>query len=130
MKTNDDTLNKLCKCIILFGAIATLVGLAFWIAGVIKLKQVGFYELGLVLGTIMSLLWAKDIYDTLDKGLEKDQESASKYMKKRSIIRMLIIIVIIILGGYLSLNMIVGTMVGLISLKISAYVQVLINKQR
>ena len=124
----NETLHKLILCIILFGVIALIVGMVIWAIGIISLTQCGFYILGLVLGIIAAVLWARDIYSSVSKGIDLGANEASKYMRRRSIIRMIVIIAIIITGGYLSLNMIVGTMVGLISLKISAYMQILINK--
>lgn len=85
------------------------------------------YTIALWIGGIASGGWAVHMYLTLDTALDLAQDEAIKYMRKRSVIRILVILLIGIAGMLYSWTAFVGVLVGFFSLKLAAYAQPITN---
>ncbi len=85
------------------------------------------YTIALWIGGIASGGWAAHMYLTLDTALDLAQAEAIKYMRKRSVIRILVILLIGIAGMLYSWTAFIGVLVGFFSLKLAAYAQPITN---
>lgn len=85
------------------------------------------YTIALWVGGIAAGCWAAHMYLTLDTALDLAEAEAIKYMRKRSVIRILVILLIGIAGMLYSWTAFVGVLVGFFSLKLAAYAQPITN---
>lgn len=87
------------------------------------------YTLGLLLGAVVAVFMVLHMYSTLERVLLYDQDTAKKKMKFASMFRMFFMIVALVVAAlvpkYFS---VLGVLLGILSLKFSAYVQPLTHK--
>ena len=86
------------------------------------------YYLGLGLGILVSVLMSISMYSTIEKSLRMDQKSAVNYTKRNSLFRLLLIIVVLLAAVYIHSINIFTVVLGVLSLKLSAYLQPLTHK--
>ncbi len=85
--------------------------------------------LGLTLGTAASgvILW--HMYVTIGRAVDMDADSATKYTRKKAIVRMLAWGAVLVISAlFPAMFHVVGTLVGLFLLKFTAYLQPLTHK--
>lgn len=87
------------------------------------------FTIGMLLGVFVAIVMTVSMYRSLDKSLEMDTEKAVGYMKRSVILRVLFLIgaiaIAIIASKYIS---IIGVIIGILCLKLSAYLQPLTHK--
>lgn len=105
-----------------------IYGIIFEILGILLVKGKGTYTLGLLFGIIVALGLVVHMYVTLDKALDMDQVRASRYMVKNSLLRALVMLVAVGIGLYLEQVSFVAILIGIIGLKISAFLQPFTNQ--
>ncbi len=118
-----DTLIELFIGIGIYFVIAEIVGLVF-------VENKLTYTAGLVLGTIGAMLLSIHMYYTLNKGLDMDKDAATKYIKNNSFIRLGIMLLILLVGRVITYISFLAVFIGLLGLKIGAFMQPLVNKFR
>ncbi len=110
-----------------------LIGIAvfavlFSIPGLFLKMHKSAYYLGLGLGILVSVLMSISMYSTIEKSLRMDQKSAVNYTKRNSLFRLLLIIVVLLAAVYIHSINIFTVVLGVLSLKLSAYLQPLTHK--
>lgn len=122
MKNMNETLKDLIIGIILTMLIVCIIG------ALVTNNKLAFI-LGDVLGSVIAILIAIHLNATIAKALDMNEEGAAKYTKKMSILRIIImgcaVVVALTLPEVFNL---IGTLLGILGLKISAYLQPLTNR--
>lgn len=122
MKEANETLRDLKTGIVLITVLLEVTALIF---APNKLP----FCLGILLGGTVAFGLSINMYNSLDLALDMDSDSASKYIRKKTGIRMLIMGVTVlpacIFPAYLNM---MGVVAGLLGLKLSAYAQPVIHK--
>lgn len=104
-----------------------LYGAVFMILGVIFLRPAWLYALSLVAGLIAACFMAYNMYDVLDRALELEAHSAKGFVTIRSMARLMVCLVLMIVGIKLDWVSFVGVTVGLLGLKVSAFINPLVR---
>lgn len=122
MEDSKKTLKTLLLGIMVYAIVFVIIG--FFLS---RNKQ--SYFAGLLLGIGIAAGLAVHLYKSLDYCLELDPESAEKTMRKKAVTRYLIMVIAAGTAGCFPeiLNP-VGLLIGLMGLKISAYLQPFIHR--
>ena len=122
MKEADETLRDLKTGIVIITIIFELLALIF------APDKLAFC-LGILLGGIVAFILSIHMYSSLDMALDMDSDSASKYIRKKTGVRLLImglaVLAACIFPAYLN---VLGVTAGILGLKLSAYAQPVIHK--
>lgn len=105
-----------------------LLGLLLVIVGIFWTETRLYYYFGLLLGLIMSIALVYDMYSSLERGLTMDTEHASSYFKKKVMVRLGMVVVVLFIAIYIKQIQIISVMLGMLTLKFSAYLQPLTHK--
>lgn len=85
--------------------------------------------LGVLLGAATAELMLWHLYVSLDRALDMDADSANKYMKKRTTLRMLMAGAALAVGAFFpAVFHVFGVFIGVLCLKFTAYLQPLTHK--
>ena len=109
-----------------------ILGTVLW-AVIICLVTVWFVDsrfvfvVSMTAGTVGAVATAVHMYRSIEYAMEMPEDSAGKYLRKQSVLRMGGAIVLILLAYYLKGN-IVAIFLGLLTLKPGAYIQPLLHK--
>lgn len=95
--------------------------LAFAIVGAIFMRPVWLYLLSILAGGIAACFLAYNMYDVLDRALELEANNAKGFVTGRSLLRLGICLLLMVVGIKISWVSFVGVTVGLLGLKISAF---------
>ena len=99
------------------------------IAGILFASGKMSFCLGSLLGGIVAILLSIHMYTTLDTALEMEEGAATKYVRKKTGIRMIIMGLAVICGCiFPEVFHVLGVAAGILTLKISAYLQPMIHK--
>ncbi len=104
-----------------------ICSLVFLFLGVFFAKPRLHYFLGVLVGALGAAYQAYGIYDTLDKALSSDKDSAKKYGMIKSMARLLISFLLMIIGIFISYAMFAGVVLGLMTLKLSGVLNPIIK---
>ncbi len=107
------------KVVIIIG-ISFLIGLFF--------LNPWAYAKGLALGGLFTILKIKLMHTTFSKAIKKQSVAAIRYAKLHYALRYFLTLVVIVIGALDPSIHIIGVIVGLISLKLAAYWQGLMEK--
>lgn len=122
MKEANETLRDLKTGIVIITILLELLALIFAPG---KLA----FCLGILLGGAVAFGLSIHMYSSLDLALDMDSDSASKYIRKKTGVRLLImglaVLIACIFPAYLN---VIGVMAGILGLKLSAYAQPVIHK--
>lgn len=87
------------------------------------------YTLGVLLGGFLAVLMSFHMYSSIAKAMLYDQKNAEKKMKSSSFLRMVGMFAAVAAAAMLpELFSVIGVLLGLLSLKFSAYLQPLTHK--
>ncbi|MDD4371964.1 MAG: hypothetical protein PHD56_12955 [Anaerostipes sp.] len=123
LKDYNQTLVEMLIGLFFYGMVITIIGF-------ITSKCSWLYILGSVVGLFLSVCLILNMYLTIDTALDMDSNSATKFMKKRTILRMVIILVVAAAGIQIHMYVFVGIILGIMGIKISAYMQPVIHRFR
>ncbi len=121
MNEGKQTFMELLVGIVIFGVLLILPGL-FWTT-----SKTAYY-IGLVVGIIVSIFLAYDMYSSILKGLTKDEKAANSYFQKKVIIRLAIVIIVFFIAAYSKHISLLSVLFGALTLKFSAFLQPLTHK--
>lgn len=117
-QTLKELLYGIFICMIIFG-----------ILGAIIVNNKISFILGLLFGTLVACILVSHMYKTLNIALDFDEHSATKYIKKKAIIRVIVMgIAVGIALMFPNIFMPIGVIIGILELKVSAYLQPFTNK--
>lgn len=117
----DRTLSELCAGIVLWGLVCQLIG-------IFPLTDKSSFSIGLWYGVLTGVLAGIHMWWSLDRALDCTQDTAVKRMTKHNILRYVIIVAamgLIMVSGFASP---LSAFLGLMGLKISAYIQPVTHK--
>ena len=103
----SDTCKKLSTVIAVLGLIALVVGLFF--AG----NKI-YWIVGIVLGTVASLIKVYMLERTLDKAVDMDPKNANNYTRANYTMRLVVSVVIVVLACIVEQINVVGVLIGLL----------------
>lgn len=118
-ETVRDMALGLVACAAVIAAAGSLLMLHVWYRWV----------LGVVLGAAAAGLMLWHLYVSIDRALDMDADSATRYMKKSAVKRILIAAAAFVIGAFFpKVFQIFGVLAGVLSLKFTAYLQPLTHK--
>lgn len=100
------------------------------IVGLIIFKDKLNFAVGLIVGTILDYIWLYDINRVIKKTVELQENEVISYYRLNTIIRVIVVTCLIILILFINRKLLVGLFLGLIGLKISAYLSGIISTRR
>ena len=121
MNEGKQTFMELLVGIVIFGVLLILPGL-FWTT-----NKTAYY-IGLVVGIIVSIFLAFDMYSSIAKGLAKEEKAANSYFQKKVMLRLAIVIVVFFIAAYSKQISLLSVLFGALTLKFSAFLQPLTHK--
>ncbi|WP_455718242.1 ATP synthase subunit I [Anaerosporobacter sp.] len=87
------------------------------------------FILGEVLGSVIAIFLAIHLNASIGRALDMNEEGAAKYTKKMAILRLIIMgCAVVVALTFPEVFNLLGTLFGILGLKISAYLQPLTNK--
>ena len=102
--------------------------MVFGILGVIFMRPIWLYMISLFAGCAASCFIAYNMYDVLDRALELETGKAKSFVTVRSMIRLGVCLVLMATGIMVDWVSFVGVTVGLMGLKVSAFMNPLVRK--
>lgn len=87
-----------------------------------------YHSLGLWAGIAIGIASSIHMRVSLEDAMEQDEDGAVKYVRSRFVIRYLVTAVVLAAVIYLRIGSIVTVLIGIVGLKISAYLQPIIHK--
>lgn len=103
----------------------------FCMAGAFLAPQPKRYALALLGGCLLAVWMLRDMYQTIDRALSLTPQEAERFSRKRAVLRYVLILAFLAAVGYsLGPSAAVGGILGVFSMKLSAYMQSLTRKLR
>ncbi len=116
MRNINRTVWELLLGILLTGAILEVLGVM--IAGD-KL----FYSIGLLIGVVLAIFMTFSISSSVQQAVDRGEGGAKVKMISSYVIRTVVVLLVIVLTGVLKLGSLVGLLLGIMTLKVAAYIQ-------
>lgn len=104
--------------------------LVFALVGAIFMRPIWLYEAALLVGGTGSCFLLYHTYDCLDRALDMQAKSAKAFITLRVLLRLVLRAGLLILGILIDWSAFVGVAIGLMSMKISAFINPIIKKRR
>ncbi len=124
MKTHGSEAEETLLDLILGCLVYSLV---FEVIGLIFVENKLTFSLGLLMGTAAAIGLSISMYRSVEKAVTMEPGQASRSMTLASIIRMLVILAVAWLGMHFTWISFPGILVGILGLKVSAYLHVYTN---
>lgn len=105
-----------------------LLGLLFQFSLMWFAESKGGFTLGLWVGIILAGVMTLHMNHSIERMLELPQEDGAKYLRKTAVFRMLMLMVCFLVLGFFNSSSGLGVLLGILALKLSAYLQPLIHK--
>lgn len=122
MEEAKETLRELKTGIVLFAILAEVGGIWF-------MKNKPAYGLGVFFGAAVAFGLSIHMFRTLEIGLDLDEKSATSYIRRKTVLRIVIMGVAVALACLFPAFLdVIGVLLGLLGLKVSAYLQPVIHK--
>ena len=100
-----------------------LAGIVFEIIGLIFVKDRLSHSIGMLIGVVMALAMATHMAFSLSNALDWDEEHAKSSMWKSNLLRYVLVVVCFLLSAYFRIGNMVSCFFGIMTLKMSAYLQ-------
>ncbi|MCM1296696.1 MAG: ATP synthase subunit I [Muribaculaceae bacterium] len=100
----------------------------FGILGVIFMRPIWLFIVSLFVGCAAACFIAYNMYDVLDRALELETGKAKSFVTIRSMIRLVVCLVLMAAGIMVDWVSFVGVTVGLLGLKVSAFLNPVVRK--
>ena len=110
---------------LVFGCI--IYSMLFELVGLLVVDNKGSYSLGLLIGTLASVGLSLSMYRSVEKAVTMPPAQASRSMTIASVLRMLVILAVAWLGMHFDWISFPGILIGILGLKVSAYLHVYTN---
>ena len=110
---------------LVFGCI--IYSMLFELVGLLVVNNKGSYSLGLLIGTLASVGLSLSMYRSVEKAVTMTPAQASRSMTIASVLRMLVILAVAWLGMHFDWISFPGILIGILGLKVSAYLHVYTN---
>ena len=113
--------NILIVCMILFSLIAEIIG-------VLLVSNKLDFTLGIIFGLVFSILKLMLMKNAIKKAITMPEAKAQKYANGQYMIRYVLTGVVLVVAALLSTTFLLGTFLGLMSMKVAAYTQIAFQK--
>lgn len=113
--------NILIVCMILFSLIAEIIG-------VLLVSNKLDFTLGIIFGLVFAILKLMLMKNTIRKAITMTEAKAQKYANGQYMIRYILTGVVLVVAALLSTTFLLGTFLGLMSMKVAAYTQLAFQK--
>ncbi|MDE6025399.1 MAG: ATP synthase subunit I [Lachnospiraceae bacterium] len=100
----------------------------FGVLGVIFMRPIWLFIISLLVGCVAACFIAYNMYEVLDRALELESGKAKSFVTIRSMIRLGLCLVLMAVGIMVDWVSFVGVTVGLLGLKVSAFINPLVRK--
>ncbi len=120
-KPETRTLLELYMGVLLLGAVILIIGLIF-------VRPMWMYALGVVAGTAAAMVQLYNMYDTLDRALGADEGKARSYITSKSMLRLILITAVMVVAYFIGFVTFVGVVLGLFTVKLSALINPWLKK--
>lgn len=100
----------------------------FGVLGIIFMRPIWLFIVSLFVGCVAACFIAYNMYDVLDRALELETGKAKSFVTVRSMIRLAVCLVLMAAGIMIDWVSFVGVTVGLLGLKVSAFLNPMIRK--
>ena len=100
----------------------------FALLGIIFMRPLWMYLIALLVGAVGACVQAYSIYDTLDITLDLTEKRAKNFAMVRSMARLFVCLILMVVAILIHWTAFVGVTVGLLGLKISAFINPLIRR--
>ncbi len=117
----SDVLPDLWAGILLYGVLCEIVGLIF-------VKDRLFYSIGLAAGIVCALFMATHMAWSLNQALDMSEGDAVKKMQVHNILRYIVVVIVFFILLYSRLGNPLSAFLGVMGLKVAAYVQPFTHK--
>lgn len=103
-------------------------GIILEIIGVMIVKDKLFYSAGLGIGILLAVFMTFSINSSVEKAVDLGEGGAKAKMISSYAIRTAILLAVMILTGVMKLGNLVGLILGMMTLKVAAYIQPVTHK--
>ena len=100
-----------------------LVGIGFEFIGLIFVKDRLSHSIGMLIGVVMALAMATHMAFSLSNALDWDEEHAKSSMWKSNLLSYVLVVVCFLLSAYFRIGNMISCFFGIMTLKLSAYLQ-------
>lgn len=100
----------------------------FMLLGILLMRPLWIFELSVIVGGLGACLQARSIYKTLDVALDLPKGKAKAYATGKSVLRLIFCLALMAIGMIIDWVSFVGVVIGLIGLKISAFLNPFLDK--
>lgn len=107
-----------------------IVVAVFAVIGAIFMRPIWIYELALVVGGAVACFLLYHTYDSLDRALDMQAKSARAFVTIRVLFRLFLRAGLLVGAILIDWSAFVGVVIGLLSIKLSAYINPLIKRHR
>lgn len=101
----------------------------FLVLGMILIDAKLRFLCGIIIGALCAMVVSHNMYKSLDIGLELPPKDARNYVRKRSIFRLVFMLVVLVVSVIIDNTVFLGTIVGLLGLKTSAFLNPIIKNK-
>lgn len=105
-----------------------IYALIFALIGIIFMRPIWMYLVSIFVGAFGACFQAYSIYDTLDITLDLSENKAKNFAMFKSMTRLVICLVLMVVAILIHWTAFVGVTIGLLSLKVSAFLNPFVRK--
>lgn len=120
-KEGDKTQKELITGILIYGAVVQVIVL-------ILHRDILWYSAGLWIGILAACLMVWHMRRSIEEALDLGEDGALSHIRKTYLIRLAVLIAVIIITMILKVGSILTLFIGVMGLKVSAYIQPYLNK--
>ncbi len=103
-------------------------GIILEIIGVMIVKDKLFFSAGLGIGILLAVFMTFSISSSVEKAVDMGEGGAKTKMVSSYVIRTVIVLAVIIFTGIMKLGNLAGLILGIMTLKVAAYIQPITHK--
>ena len=100
-----------------------LAGIVFEFIGLIFVKDRLSHSIGMLIGVVMALAMATHMAFSLSNALDWDEENAKRSLWKSNLLRYVLVVVCFMLTAYFRIGNMISCFLGIMTLKMAAYLQ-------
>lgn len=103
-------------------------GIVLEIAGTMIVRDKLYYTIGLGAGVLLAVFMTFSIHSSVVKAVDAGERGAKAKMITSYVFRTVLVVAVIIIVGVMKLGNIVGLLLGIMTLKVAAYIQPITHK--
>lgn len=100
-----------------------LSGIIFEILGTMIAREKLYYSIGLGIGVLLAVFMTFSINSSVEQAVDRDENGAKVKMITSYIIRTAVVLAAVLITGLTETGSLVGLLLGIMTLKVAAYIQ-------